>query len=197
MKKYSKFVNTLGPGSSSLFDLVSGYLIKTEATFLKQKGGIFRNEVCSLLTLLNKNKSKYEETRKAIVNEFNENMFKYSGYPQVILFSRKMFNSLIEDAISSENITDAEISAVCGDKQKEGIKNEIEALLLSYLYLFIDTANVRSLGPGDIAAEDYFILPEELHAELTMLVNNLTNATFPPSVFLFPHWFRMPRHCRH
>ena len=188
-KKYSNFVKSFGPGSSSLFTWVKDYLLKTDDDLLKR--GIFTDEVCSILALKNKNKRRYEDMQKEIINEFNKNMFKYAGYNQVLEFSTKIVNSLIEDAVNSENITSSDIDAACnGIKNEE--KEEIEALLVSFLYVFVDGANVRSLGPGDIAAEDYFNR-DDLHAEMTSLFNALTNASCPSSVFLFPEWFRLPR----
>ena len=97
-----------------------------------------------MLSLKTKNKSKCKETRKTILQKFNENMFKYAGFREALDFSRKTFNSLIKDAVASENITNTEIEAACKEKQNEDEKKEIEALLLSYLYVFIDEDNVTT-----------------------------------------------------
>ena len=192
MNKFSNLVNTLAPGSTSLFAWVPDYLLHTDKTFIQQKGGIFRNEVCSMLTLKHKNKKKYEEIRKEIINAFNTNIFKYAGYPQVLGFSRNTLNSLVKDGLAGENITDTDIDAACKDNKNKEEKEEIEALILSFLYVFIDVANVRYLGPGDIAAEEYFNR-DDLHSEMTSLFNELTNASYPSSIFLFPEWFSRPR----
>ena len=191
MKKYSNFVNTLGPGSTSLFVWVQKYLLETDRTFIQTKAGTFRNEVCSLLTLKNRNKRKYEEIRQEIINEFNRNMFKYAGYSKVLGFSRNTLKSLIQDVVASENITD--IDTACNENNNPEDKEEIEALVLSFLYVFVDEANVRSVGPGDIAGEEYFNRDDLLHTEMTGLLNDLIRASFPPSVFLFPEMFTRPR----
>ena len=145
-----------------------------------------------MLSVKTNNNSKYKETRKTILEKFNENMFKYAGYREALDFSRKTFNSLIKDAVASENITNAEIVAACKETQNEDEKKEIEAFLLSYLYVFIDEANVKSLGPGDIASEEYFKLNDGLQTEMTRMFNDLTNASFVLSVYLLPNWFALP-----
>ena len=154
--------------------------------FLEKKGRTFRNEVCEMVSLKNKSKSKYSELRKEILKTFNENMFKYSSYGKALGFSKKTLNSLIKEALSSENIT----NTAC--KQYEDEKKEIEALLLSFLYVFMNPDNVKSLGPGDIVGEEYFHLSDSLQAEMTQMFNDLTNASFPSSVVGLPGWFILP-----
>ena len=190
MKKYSNIATALGPASTSLFDWVANYLLHTDKSFIQQKGGISRNEVCSMLKLKNKSERKYKIIRKQIIDEFSRNIFKYAGYRQVLGSTRKTLNSLVKDAVASENLTNTDTA--CNENKNEEEKEEIEALLLSFLYVFIDSANAISLGPGDIAAEEYFNR-NDLHAEMTSLFNELTNASFPSSVFLFPEWFSRPR----
>ena len=193
MKKYSNLVNHFGPSAKSLFDWVPDYLLSTEKRFIKQKNKIFRNEVCAMLSLKNKNIRKYKETKKEIIKQFDENMFKYSRYSDILGFSRGTFNSLIKDAVVSENISSIETETACKEKQNGDEKKEIEALLLSFLFVFIDPDNLKSLGPGDIAAEDYFHLSPSLKAEMTRLFNDLTNANFALSVFLLPDWFSLAK----
>ena len=156
--------------------------------FLQIKDKTFRNEVCDMVSLKNKSKSKYSELRKEILKTFNENMFKYSSYGKALGFSKKTFNSLIKEALSSENIT----NTACKEKQYEDEKKEIEALLLSFLYVFMNPDNVKSLGPGDIVGEEYFHLSDSLQAEVTQMFNDLTNASFDSSVFGLPGWFILP-----
>ena len=115
-----------------------------------------------MLSLKNRNKNKYKETRKEIIKQFDENMLKYSGYTAVVGFSRKTFDSLIKAAVARVNITNADIETACNGKENEEEKKEIEAFLLSFLYVFVNPVNVRLLGPGDIAAEDYFHLDDDL-----------------------------------
>ena len=57
-----------------------------------------------MLSVKKKNKSKFKKTRKEIIKIFDENMFKYAGYREALPFSKKIFNSLIKDAVASENI---------------------------------------------------------------------------------------------
>ena len=146
-----------------------------------------------MLSVKKKNKSKFKKTRKEIIKIFDENMFKYAGYREALPFSKKIFNLLIDDAVASENITKTEINTACKDKQNEDEKKEIAALLLSFLYVFIDPDNLRSLGPGDIAVEHYFHLTDGIHTEMTRLFNDLTNASFDRSIFHLPAWFTLPR----
>ena len=115
-------------------------------------------------------------------------MFKYSSYGKALGFSKKTFNSLIKEALSSENIT----NTACKEKQYEDEKKEIEALLLSFLYVFMNPDNVKSLGPGDIVGEEYFHLSDSLQAEVTQMFNDLTNASFALSVFRLPGLLNLP-----
>ena len=147
-----------------------------------------------MLSLRNKNKSKYEKTRKEIQEQFNENMFKYKGFQNASAFSRKTFNSLIKDAIASENLTNTEIKKACQQKQNENEKKEIRAFLLSFLFVFVNWETVKPLGPGDIAGEEYFKFSEGLQSEMTRLFNDLTNASFASSVFLLPVLFSLSSH---
>ena len=191
MDKYSILVQYFAPGSSSLFDWVPDYLLKTEKTFIQRFQTPFRNEVCQMLSLKNKNKSLYKKTRKEIIKQFNENMFKYSGYQGVLGFSRKTFNSMIKDGVAGENITNKEIETACQKKQNEDDKKEIAALLLSFLYVFIDVTTVKDLGPGDIAGEEYFHLWYDLHTLMTRMFNDLTNASLASPVVFLPDWFSL------
>ena len=93
---------------------------------------------------------------------------------KVLGFSRNTLKSLIQDVVASENITD--IDTACNENNNPEDKEEIEALVLSFLYVFVDEANVRDIGAGDIAAEDYFNR-DDLHTEMTGLFNDLINAT--------------------
>ena len=192
LEKFYDLVNSPGPGSRSLFDWVPDYLY-TEKSFIKSKGYIFKKEVCSLLALKKKDKKKYDRVRDQIIDEFNKNMFKYSGFVDLMSFTKNSLNSLLADVLAQENITNTETNDACNNKENDGEKKEIEALILSFFYIFIDKSNVMSVGAGDIAAEDHFLLRESLHTEMTELFNDLSNVSFPSSVLVFPEWFVMPR----
>ena len=141
-----------------------------------------------MLSLKNKSESKYKETRKEIIKQFNENMFKYSSYSGALGSSKKTFDSLIKEAVASENIT----NTACKEEQDEDDKKEIEALLLSFLFVFMTPTKGSPTGPGDIAAEEYFHLSDWRQAEMTRMFNDLTNASFDSSVFGLPGWFILP-----
>ena len=192
LDKYSTFVAALGPGTTSLFAWVPDYLLYTEKKFIKQKEKDFRNEICSLLVLKNKTKTGYKTIKDGIIDKFNDNMFKYYGYSDAKDFSKKAISYLLNDVVVYENITDTETNAACNDKEMEGEKKEIAALVLSFLYIFIDFSSVVSLGPGDLAAQDHFLVRDVLHTELTNMFNDLSGANLPSSVLQFPEWFVMP-----
>ena len=193
LEKFYNLVTSPGPSSTSLFDWVPDYLLYTEKTFIEKKGATFRKEVCSLLALKNKAEPRYGKVKEEIIGDFNKNMFKYSGFSDVLAFSKKSLNSLVTDVLAEENITNTDTIDACNNKENSGEKKKIEALVLSFLYIFVDQSNVKRVGAGDIAAEEHFLIRESLHTEITNLVNDLWNVSLPPSVFVFPEWLLMPR----
>ena len=64
-------------------------------------------------------------------------MFKYNGFGNVLRFMRKTISPKIESMVATVNITESEINVLCNAKENEQTKKEIEALLLSYLYTFM------------------------------------------------------------
>ena len=187
MKNFATFVKGFGSGKS-LLEWVSKYLV-SEKLFISKKGGIFRNEVCSLLTLKLKNEDKWRTLRRLIFNTFNENMFKYKEFSPVVKnFMKTLISPVIVQAIEDENITKSDINSECRKKENGPLKTETEAFLLSYLYVFINRDNVE-VGAGDIAAEDFFEVKDYFSRQMTSLYNSLTNGSLPSSVFRFPAWF--------
>ena len=70
----------------------------------------------------------------------------------------------------------------------------MSALLLSYMYLFIDEKSAH-VGAGDLATGPYVtgISYRPRGTLLTNMFNNMVNGTLPPSILEYPQFFILPR----
>ena len=181
LKTFSSFVKGFGHGLSVL-EWVSDYLLD-EKLFISKKGGVFRTEVCSLLTLNVKNKVSASKLQGTIADIFNENLFKFKEFSPVVKeFMKKSISPLIEETMAAENISKSEINSECKKTENAEMKKKLESFLLSYLFVFINNDNVE-VGAGDIAAEDFFEVKDYLSRQLTSLYNDLTGGRVESS-----HW---------
>ena len=154
LKTFSSFVKGFGHGLSVL-EWVSDYLLH-EKLFISKKGGVFRTEVCSLVTLNTNNKVSASKLRGTIADIFNENLFKFKEFMPIVKdFMKKSISPLIKETMTAENISNSEINSECKKTENAEEKKKMESFLLSYLFVFINKDNVE-VGAGDIAAEDFF-----------------------------------------
>ena len=190
----------VSPMHKQLFDAIEKYLLQ-EKDFIKAKAGMFRDEVCNLLTL----KTKKISLQRKIRDVFLENMYRYKGFIDVKNFLKKQISPIVLEAKSINNLTKAEISSICTDSKLRETKTKLEAMLFSFWFLFIDEKNTN-LDAGDLATShlqtglshdsnknhefQYYYL--STHSLLTNIFNNMTNAMMPKSVLQFPLFFAKP-----
>ena len=213
MEDNEKFMNLFGwlvsPMNDKLFDATQNFLINDQAknnkgqTFIQSKGKMFKNEACSLVALSKKRNVKLDEDIKKI---FLHNMYKFNFFPDLMNLVRKQVGPIIKNAMSEQNLTKADVSNACKDENNMEYKTKMEALLLSYMYLFIDVKNTV-VGAGDLALAAKS-LPTGLsrgdyktpisakyvptHTLLTNMYNDMVNGSLPISVFDFPSFFVLP-----
>ena len=174
---------------NKVFESIEKFLL-TEKTFIKAKGNIFKDETCYLVALNIKKKIPSLKIR----NIFLRNMYKYNNFKDLLSFLRKEVSPLIIEAKSQYNLTKSEISTACKDRKNEKIKSMMEAMLLSYMYLFLGKKNTN-LGAGDIATSSlgtglspgagtnkHGIYYRSTHEQLNKIYNYMTNSTLPASI---------------
>ena len=128
-------------------------------------------------------------------------MYKFNLFNDLTNIIRHQISPIIKGNIEQQNLTKSEISANCKELQDSYIKEKFEALLLFYMYLFIDKAN-SYVNAGDLATGPY---PTELtrgdfsnpastyyvptHNLVTNMYNDMVNGSLPLSVLEFPDFF--------
>ena len=195
---FSKFDWLVGPMQNDIFDGIEKFLLENKK-FITEKGKIFRNDICILVLLKLKNKTLSKEIRKI----FQQYMYKYRHFKNLMKFMKQHISPLIMETKTQYNLTKSEISTACKDSNNLKIKSEMEALLLSYMFLFIDHRNTE-LGAGDLATSSlvtglsgssgrrqaYYY--SSTHKTITDIYNHMTNATLPTSILNFPAFFMIP-----
>ena len=185
-ESFKKFVNIFD--GKSLFYWVENYLLEEEE-FVREKGSIFRQEVCSLVSLLSRGETNLETLRTDIADFFNLNIYKFRGFKDIVIFMRKELSPKITEMIEKENVTKSEMNSLCRAKETEATKREVESLLLSYLYAFMDPVSA-DVGFGDLATERFFQLDADEIA--TELFNDMSGGSLPGTLMTLPHWFLKP-----
>ena len=194
------------PMNNELFDSIENYLIKDKEaniqnkSFLKRNGKNVKNEACPLVFL----KIARISMKKVIRDIFVENLYKFTGFRDLRNVIRNQVGPIIKGAVAKYNVTKSEILKVCNDLKNQDIKTEMEAMLLSYMYLYIDTGAI-SLGAGDLATgpfasglnrgkpgSDFNHYYLATHTLLTQMYNEMVNGSLPLSVFEFPTFFTLP-----
>ena len=211
LRNNEEFRNTyqwlVSPMNNNLFDDIEIYLMNEKSedrdgkkTFLQSKGGIFRNEVCGLVSLYN-DKILF---KKQIRDIFVSNMYKFNKFNDLKDFIKSQVGPLIQEATVYQNKTKSEISSECSDKKNKETKKKMEAMLLSYMYIFLDTKS-SFLGAGDLASGPYIngltkgynkkvsnTYYVSINTLLTDIFNNMVNGSLPVSIFEFPSYFVLP-----
>ena len=100
----------VSPMNTQIFEGVQKYLLE-EKLFINKKGGIFRNEICSLLALSNRK----IEIQSMLLNKFKENIYKIRGFRPVMKFIKNDINQDINSMIQHYNVSKSEVSSVCKD----------------------------------------------------------------------------------
>ena len=203
-KLYEWLVTPMG---TQLFDDVEEFLIndkpenhESHKTFIQDKGGMFRNEVCTLISLHIRKVCMKKEIRSV----FQDNMYKFKYFNYLKNFIKNEISPRIEETFKKYNMTKKDVYAACKDKKNAEIKKKMEAMLLSYMFIFIDRMN-NDVGAGDIVTEGpyftglarkdqkhpfptYYVTTNIL---VTNMYNDMVNATLPLSVLEFPMFFVM------
>ena len=97
---------------------------------------------------------------------------------------RSTVSPMLDDMTIKENLTQSAIKELCEAAGSQETRRKVEAIILSYLYTFLDSS-ITHLGPGDLAAEDFFNR-DDLHERLTKMFNMMTASNLPVSVLTFP-----------
>ena len=102
---------------------------------------------------------------------------------------------IIKMKVDEYNLTKSEISQTCNDQTNRGLKRETEALLLSNMFLFIDStsSNIRA---GDLAASKLpnglnptYAVHQTYHSFFSKMFEEMVNGSIPGSVFQTPYFF--------
>ena len=196
-----QFAWLVAPMQNDILNGVEKFL-PDEKEFIKKKGGIFKKEVCILVSL---DKIERKRLSKMIRKIFLENMYKYRGFNAVKTFLKQEVSPIIMASKSRNNLTKSVITASCNRKDGNSLqtKSEMEAMILSYFYMFINE-ETSEVGAGDIATstlmnglvrkkgneQQYYY--KSMHSQFTSIYNNLTKANLPASILKFPSFFTMP-----
>ena len=183
--------------NNQLFDGVDEFLLR-ERTFLK-KGGMFKNEVQQLMAL--KLLKKYS-LKNLIRKIFMSNLYKYRDFSDLLSLIKREISPLITETFSSSNInaTKSELNSIYKDPENSNLKESMEAMLLSYMFLFLSESS-GSIGAGDLATAGFINdLSKtktnknylENHALMTKFFNSMTNGSVPLSIFELPMFFINP-----
>ena len=143
MKEFKYFLKNFK--GKSLFLWVRDYLLLKEREFIEKKKPLFKDDICSLVALISlgfTNINKLEEG-EVLIGLFDLNMFKVREYPKMINFMREEISPKIRAMVALENITETTVNSLCEATENKPTKTEVEALILSYLYTFIDYRNTE------------------------------------------------------
>ena len=114
--------------NNRLFDDVERYLIEDKRvnfkglTFLEEKAGIYRNDVCNLLALQGKGIS----LKGDIIRMFLFNLYKFKEFNDLMNVVRKDISPIIQKVIGQHNLTKNEISAVCNNDMNKSKKSKLK-----------------------------------------------------------------------
>ena len=189
-KKFlDKFNWLISPMHDKLFEDIENFLL-WDKKFIERKRKMFEKEVKQLMSMkLLKNYSM----KKLIQKIYRENMYKYEGYNDLLKFLKRKVSPLIEEKYSSMNITKSEMIAIYNGPKNLNLKWQIEAMILSYFYLFI--SKFDTIDAGDLATAGFttgLTLPNfynETHPLFTKIYNDMTNGSIPGSIFDLPKFF--------
>ena len=117
---------------------------------------------------------------------------------------RNQISPIIQEALDSQGMNKSEISKLCHDEKYKSDKVKLNAMLLSYVYLFINEENAE-VGAGDLATSSMttgLSRPDKsnkptpfyisTHTRLTNMYNDIFKGSLPISVLQFPHFFALP-----
>ena len=195
-----KFLNLyqwlLYPMNDELFDDIEEILIGdkatlyTDGTYLQYYGNQFKEEVCQLIALHNKNIS--------VIKSSTRKVFMYNIYSTMSFFNaRRIIKSqvgeIIKEVVANKNITKSEISEACSDQKNRYLMTKMQAMLVSFMYLSQKTHILEDVGAGDLATGPYAPpITLATHTLLTNMYNDMINASLPVSVLNIPSLFVLP-----
>ena len=122
-------------------------------------------------------------------------MFKHRGFNSQRKLIVDDISPIIKMKVDEYNLTKSEISQTCNDPANIGLKRETEALILSNMFLFLSSSNIRA---GDLAASklpngligpNYPAYFQRFHSLFSKMFEEMVNGSFPGSVFQTPHFF--------
>ena len=123
------------------------------------------------------------------------NLFKIRDFQPLMKFLKTEIYQTITNKVEETNLTKTEISLVCNEKTNQQLKTEMEARILSFLFLFMDVEKT-DIGAGDIASSKFRtdLHPGEYsytktHTLLTSIFNEMVNGSMPGSIFETPKFF--------
>ena len=186
----------ISPTNDQLFDDIEKILINDQEVFtggpnkgktnLQYLAKTLEDEVCNLVVLQTKNISLKANIRDIFVS----NLYKIKWHAALV-FTKNQVGPIIHELSKKQNLSKSEIAAACRDANNENIKTKMEALLVSFHYLF-KSFDVN-VGAGDLATGPYRPhLTRDTHTLVTNMYNNMVNGSLPGSVLEFPLFFVLP-----
>ena len=185
----------VSPMHNDLFNGIETYLIG-EKKFIRAKGRIFHEEVCALISLYIKN----VQFRKKIRIELLHTMYKFRSFGEVLKNLKTVVTPLIREEVSKSNLSKSEITEACKNTENKQVETEMQAFILSYLFLFLD--KYTDVGAGDLATGPFPTAfsrgkPNKpvrpgyipIHNLLTSIYNDMVNGSLPSSIFEIPSFF--------
>ena len=200
LRDNGKFMNLyewlISPTNDELFDDIEKILINDKEVFtggpnkgktnLQYLARTLEDEVCNLVALQTKNIS----LKASIRDIFVSNLYKIKWHAAIV-FTKNQVGPIIHELSKKQNLSQSEIAAACRDANKQNIKTKMEALLVSFHYLF--KSFYVDVGAGDLATGPYRPhLTRDTHTLVTNMYNNMVNGSLPGSVLEFPLFFVLP-----
>ena len=115
--------------NNGLFQNIAEFL-KREKTIINTKAGIFKDEVCNLVSL----EERAIRMKTKIYDLFGENMYKYRGFSNAMKFLKRETSKKIKDSMHLHNITKSMAKESCTNPKVRFI-NSVFKVDISTIYI--------------------------------------------------------------
>ena len=133
--------------------------------------------------------------KKEIRQTYSFNMFQQNNFNSLRKLVVDEISPIIKMMVDEHNLTKSEISQTCKDPENIRLKRKTEAMILSNMFLFIDSSN-SNIRAGDLAASElpsgllpYSSFYQASHSLFSKMFEEMVNGSIPGSVFQTPYFF--------